>query len=340
VKFGSVPLAMSEGAIVAHAIKTDGIVLKKGDTVRADHIAALQAAGVETIVVARLEPGDIGENEAAHRLAKSLAGDNMHLQPPFTGRCNLMAACPGIFVPDSAGIDRINRLDESITVATLKPYVSVVAGEMVATVKIIPFAVNEQVLERCLAAAEGAAMRIVPFKLSRIAAISTLLPGLKASTVGKTLRVFEERIAVAGAKLVREERVPHDNAALAEAIRRVEPDCEMVVIFGASAITDRRDVIPAAIEKAGGHVEHFGMPVDPGNLLLIARTSEASGGKPLIGAPGCARSPKENGFDFVLQRLLAGIPVTSEDVCRMGVGGLLMEIISRPQPRAGAADEA
>lgn len=338
MKFGSVPLAASEGAIVAHAIKSDGLVLKKGDIVRADHIAALSAAGIDDIVVARLEPGDIGENDAAQRLAESLASDSLALEPPFTGRCNIMAKCTGLFVPDSEGIERINRLDEAITVATLRPYARVVQGEMVATIKIIPFAVSEQALVRALAAAEGAAMRIAPFQLRRVGAISTLLPGLKTSTVAKTLRIFEQRLTLAQAKLVTEDRVPHHIGALAEAIHKAEADCDLLVIFGASAITDRRDVIPAAIEKSGGSVEHFGMPVDPGNLLLIGRTSRAAGSKPMIGAPGCARSPKENGFDFVLQRLLAGIPVTAEDICKMGVGGLLMEIVSRPQPRAGASD--
>jgi molybdenum cofactor cytidylyltransferase len=335
VKFGSVPLAMSEGAIVAHAIRSNGLVLRKGDIVRADHIVALRGAGVSDIVVARLEPGDVGENEAARRLALSLAGDNLQLEAPFTGRCNLMATCAGVFLPDSAGIDRINRVDESITVATLRPFARVVGGEMLATVKIIPFAVAEQILGQCLTAAEGAAMRVAPFRLSRVGAISTLLPGLKATMVTKTLHVFEDRLSAAGAKLVAEERVPHEIGALTQAIHRVQEACDLVVIFGASAITDRRDIVPAAIEKAGGRVDHFGMPVDPGNLLLIGRTSEFSGTKPLIGAPGCARSPKENGFDFILERMLANIPVTADDIRKMGVGGLLMEIVTRPQPRGG-----
>jgi molybdenum cofactor cytidylyltransferase len=71
------------------------------------------------------------------------------------------------------------------------------------------------------------------------------------------------------------------------------------------------------------------MPVDPGNLLMLGRL----GRMPVIGAPGCARSPKENGFDWVMERLVAGLDVTSADIRRMGVGGLLMEIVSRPQPR-------
>jgi molybdenum cofactor cytidylyltransferase len=143
---------------------------------------------------------------------------------------------------------------------------------------------------------------------------------------------MEARLAPTGASIVAQERVPHDTTALAQALRRqADGDAELIVVFGASAIADRRDVIPAAIESAGGHVEHFGMPVDPGNLLLIGRI----GGKPVLGAPGCARSPKENGFDWVLHRLLAGLAVIRADIVRMGVGGLLMEIVSRPQPRAG-----
>jgi molybdenum cofactor cytidylyltransferase len=125
--------------------------------------------------------------------------------------------------------------------------------------------------------------------------------------------------------------VPHDAAALARELADQAGEAELIVVFGASAIADRRDVIPSAIEAAGGQVEHFGMPVDPGNLLLMGSVA----GKPVIGAPGCARSPKENGFDWVLHRILADVPVTRADITALGVGGLLMEIVTRPQPRAG-----
>jgi molybdenum cofactor cytidylyltransferase len=163
----------------------------------------------------------------------------------------------------------------------------------------------------------------------RLGVVSTLLPGLKTSVVDKTLRVLEERLAPTGATIVREERVAHEEPALAAAIDRIGSDSEAMIIFGASAITDRRDVIPSAILASGGRLEHFGMPVDPGNLLLLAERF----GAPIIGAPGCARSPKENGFDWVLGRILAGVPITGADIQAMGVGGLLMEIVSRPRPR-------
>ena len=106
-------------------------------------------------------------------------------------------------------------------------------------------------------------------------------------------------------------------------------DCDIILIFGASAVVDRADILPSAVTEVGGKVEHFGMPVDPGNLLFIGNVEEIS----IIGMPGCARSPKLNGFDWVLWRLLANVPVTGRDIMLMGNGGLLKEINERGQLR-------
>jgi molybdenum cofactor cytidylyltransferase len=228
-------------------------------------------------------------------------------------------------------MDEVNGVDEAVTVATLPPFRSVHEGEMIGTVKIIPFAIEEDVLARAEAAASRPMLEVRPYLPLQIAVVSTLLPGLKPSVVNKTLRALEARLKPAGARLALDLRVRHEARELASALVEAAGAADVVVVFGASAITDRRDVIPAAVELGGGRIERLGMPVDPGNLLLLARTAE---GKPLLGAPGCARSPKENGFDWVLRRILAGIPVHSDDIRAMGPGGLLMEIVSRPQPRS------
>ena len=332
MKFGPVPIGEADGSIVAHAIRLPGLVLKKGDTVRAAHVTALRDAGVAQIIAARPEPGDIGENEAAAALADALGGDNLRTDPAFTGRANLFATVPGILRIDTSLVNAINAQDEAITVATLPDMRAVVEGEMIATVKIIPFAVPRAALAGVLALCNAPGLAVMPFQPLRVAVVSTVLPGLKASVVDKTVRTLVDRLAPAGARIVADERVPHDAGALAGVLSRLTPIADLTIVFGASAITDRRDVIPSALEQAGGRVHHFGMPVDPGNLLLLG---EAASGTPVLGAPGCARSPKENGFDFVLQRLLAGLPVTGSDLRGMGVGGLLMEIVSRPQPRGG-----
>ncbi|KPF71630.1 4-diphosphocytidyl-2C-methyl-D-erythritol kinase [Bosea sp. AAP35] len=337
MKFGPVPVAEAAGTIAAHTIRAGETIVKKGAAITAEAAEKLAAAGVTDVVAVRLEPGDIDENEAATRLATALAGRGVVTEAAFTGRVNLFAAAVGVLTIDRAAIDMLNQIDEAITVATLPLMKPVVAGEMVGTVKIIPYGLPATLVEQALAGLEGAKpIAIAPYKPLRVAVISTLLPGLKPSVVDKTLRVMAERLGPAEAKIAADRRVPHEAEPLAQALAEQAELADLVIVFGASAITDRRDVIPQALLEAGGRIEHLGMPVDPGNLLLIGELA----GKPVIGAPGCARSPKENGFDWVLQRCLAGIAVTRADIQAMGVGGLLMEIVSRPQPRAPTHLEA
>jgi molybdenum cofactor cytidylyltransferase len=332
MKFGAVPLSQAKGAIVVHAIRRGDLVLKKGAVLGDADIAALAKAGVDAVTVARLEPGDVSEDVAAADIAAAAAGEGVDVDAARTGRANLHAAIPGVLVVDKPAIDRLNDIDPDITFATLPAFAAVVAGTMVATLKIIPFAVSASARDRAVAQARAAAplVRVAPYTIRKVAVISTLLPGLADKVMEKTLRVTAERLAPADAAIVAERRVAHEPQALAGAIDEViRAGTELVIVFGASAIADRRDVIPAAIEAIGGGVRHFGMPVDPGNLLLVA----SARGVPVLGAPGCARSPKENGFDWVLTRLLCGLPVERRDITGMGVGGLLMEIVTRPQPR-------
>lgn len=338
MKFGPVAPGDALGATAVHSIRQGEPVLKKGTLIGEAEVAALNGAGVKEIVVARLEPGDVSEDQAAAEIAASVAGEGVRADRAFTGRCNLFAETAGVLVVDKGAVDALNRIDEAVTLATLAGFKPVVDGEMIATVKIIPFAVAGSARDQAVAEAAKAkpVIRIAPYTIRKLGIVSTLLPGLSPKVVEKTLKITAARIAPAGATIVAERRVPHEQSALARAIDEVcKAGAELTIVFGASAIADRRDVIPAAIAAAGGEIEQFGMPVDPGNLILIGRL----GGQAIVGAPGCARSPKENGFDWVLMRLLAGIPVSRADITGMGVGGLLMEIVTRPQPRTEPAPE-
>ncbi len=311
MKFGPVAPGDAKGGIVVHSLRRGGLVLKKGSVVGDADIAALKAAGIDALMVARIEPGDVSEDVAAAELAAEVAGEGVHVDRAFTGRANLFAETAGVVVVDPAGVDRFNEVDADITLATLEAFAPVVAGKV--------------------AHAASPLVRIAPYRVRKVGVVSTVLPGLADKVIEKTLRVTQERLVPAGAKIVAERRVAHESAPLARALSDVlDAGAELVIVFGASAIADRRDVIPAAVEAVGGAIEHFGMPVDPGNLMLVASVR----GHPVLGAPGCARSPRENGFDWVLGRLLCGLPVTRRDITAMGVGGLLMEIVTRPQPRA------
>ncbi|HET7718144.1 MAG TPA: molybdopterin-binding/glycosyltransferase family 2 protein [Bauldia sp.] len=329
MKFGPVALADAEGAILAHSVRHAGGVIKKGTVLEAADITALRGAGIGEVIAARLEPADVHEDEAAIRLARAVAGDGVTVERPFTGRANLYAASAGVLLADRERILRLNRIDPAITIATLPEFAVVEPGRMIATVKIIPFAVDGA----SLVAAEGfagGAIRVAPFRTFKVGLVATTLPSLKPSVMDKTRRLLEERLGRAGARLHREIRVGHDAAAVSTALTTLRSDgCDLLIVFGASATVDAGDVVPAGIVSAGGRLVHFGMPVDPGNLLVLGDLGRV----PVIGAPGCARSPKENGFDWILYRLLAGLKVTAEDITALGVGGLLMEIVSRPQPR-------
>ncbi len=331
--FGPIPVTQAVGAFLAHSLRQGSLVFNKGRILSLDDVAMLEAAGFTTITAARLDENDMSEDAAATRVATTLRGEHLSIAAAFTGRVNLFAQSAGILHLDQGRIDAANLEDESVTIATLPAFAPVNPGSMVATVKIIPFAAPRSVVERVESILNGGAppLRVAPYRPLRVGLLQTTLAGAKEAMLDKSVAVTRERLAALGCTLDFDARCPHDEASLAALIDAVRPQSfDLLLIAGASAITDRRDVLPAAIERAGGVVEHFGMPVDPGNLLLLARLD----GAPVLGLPGCARSPKLNGFDWVLQRIAANVPVNRTDIMRMGVGGLLAEIPSRGLPRA------
>ena len=334
--FGEMPLDEAEGAILAHALSGEGFSFRKGRVLDRTDLAAIARSGHASIVAARLEADDVAEDAAAAAIARAIAGDNLLVSAAFTGRANLYATASGLVVYDPAALDAVNAVDEAITLALLPPHAPVTPRQMAATVKIIPFAVPRLALDAVLArvASMSPFARVAPFRPLHAALVQTRLPGTKPGVLAKTVDATRARLAALGGSLDRDVIVAHDMTAVADALTEAaRAGSDLLLVLGASAVVDRRDIVPAAIEAAGGSVAHFGMPVDPGNLLLFGTLD----GRPVIGLPGCARSPKLNGFDWVLQRVAAGLPIGRADIMRMGAGGLLSEIPSRPLPRQSAA---
>jgi len=316
--------------MLAHSLSLGAVRLKKGHVLTAEDLELIRQGGAQEVIVARLREDDVDENAAAEALAQAFTGSNIRAANASTGRVNLHATQAGLFIADRLLVDNFNAIDPSITFACLADHTTVQPDEMVATIKIIPLAVAGASLEQAKAAIAARDLaHVLPFHSVRAGLIATVLPSLKMSVMDKTRQLLAGRLSLSGSSLDEESRVAHDAGAVASEIIRMAKIHEMIFVFGASAVTDPEDVIPAAIRKAGGEVERVGMPVDPGNLLVLG----SLGNVPIIGAPGCARSPKENGFDWVLARILAGQTPTSMDIARMGVGGLLKEIPTRPQPR-------
>ena len=341
--FGPTPLEEAEGALLAHSLTAGTRRLKKGLRLGPEEIAALRAAGFAEVVAARLGPNDLHEDEAARTIGRALVPAPeavcLSLSAPFTGRLNVYALTGGVLEVDEAAINALNALHESITVATLPNLMRMRPRQMAATVKIIPYAAPGAAVDAALEILAGAqrAIRLHPPRLRSAGLVLTATPGMKDKLLEKGEAAVRARLAALGVALAEVRRAPHETGALAAALRDLPGD--LALVLAGSATSDRQDVTPAAFEAAGGAVHRFGMPVDPGNLMVLGALPGAAGPgmRPAIGLPGCVRSPALNGVDWVMERAICGVEVTAEDINAMGVGGLLKEIPSRPQPRAGGA---
>lgn len=328
MKFGPVRLSEAEGGILAHSVALPTGRLRKGRVLDADDLAALSSAGYETLTMARLDPTDMHEDAAAIALAQALVPDpdaaGLTLKPVGTGRVNVVAAGAGLVRLSVPQIHAVNSLHPAITLATLPDLMRVDPGAMVATVKIITYGVPEQAVAAACESGQSA-LHLLPPVLATASLIQTRVDESEDGSKGQA--VTTSRLARLGVVLDPLCLVPHDIAPLSHALQQATG--EIILILTGSATSDPLDIAPEALRSAGGHVAHFGMPVDPGNLLFIGSLQ----GRPVVGLPGCAKSPALNGADWVLERLICGLTVAPADIMAMGVGGLLKEIPTRPRPR-------
>lgn len=324
MQFGPVPLDDALGAVLAHSVGTGSGRLRKGLVLTADHIGTLRSEGHDQIIVAKPDKDDVPEDEAADTLARAIAGSNVLRTDAFTGRVNLIAPGPGVAVLNAEAIRAMNAIDPMITCATVPAFQQMAQGGMIATVKIISYAVNGNHLEQACQIARDA-VSFAPVTLRTADLFITEVTG-GPGTAGQD--AIQGRLEALGMSLGQVQTCPHQTDPLAQRI--AESTADLILILTGSATSDPNDVAPSALRGAGGEVTRFGMPVDPGNLLFLGNRS----GTPVIGLPGCARSPALNGADWVLSRIACGLEVTNDDIAAMGVGGLLKEIPTRPQPRA------
>lgn len=330
--FGPLPTAEVSGCVLGHTLRLPNAVFKKGRVLSLEDVQLIAAAGHRSVTVARLDADDVLESDAASRIASSLCGPGIVCEEPFTGRVNLRAAAAGVLKVDVETARALLSFDEGLTFATLAPDATVWADQLVATAKVIPFSIPERVLAQWEGRAKSSppCLHVALFRTCTVAFVQTRLPGTHESVLDRASASMKARVTARGSTMPHESRCAHEVAAVAEAlVAAVANGADLIAVLGASQIADRSDVIPRAIVEAGGTVHRFGLPVDPGNLTLIASLGDMT----VLGVPGCARSLRPSGFDRVLDRTLTGTPPAEIDAASLGVGGLMKEIVSRPQPR-------
>jgi molybdenum cofactor cytidylyltransferase len=334
MKFGPVPLDSAEGKLLAHnVLGGDGRKLfGKGHLLTPADLESLRALGLTSAVVAELEAGDLDEDEAARRVGDALAGPGVRMAAPGVGRANLTAAYLGVLQVDVPRLNRINQVDEGITVATMRQHSVVELRQLLTLVKIIPFAMPAHRVEQVEQIAREAGP-VIHVRQLEPCAVGLIVSGPahgKDKLLGEFTPPVRARVEALGSRLDMIHYVDHRPATIAAALldqRRTSP--ALIILAGISAIIDRADVAPRGLEQAGGQVAHFGAPVDPGSLLMLGYLDET----PILGAPGCIKSPKVNIVDWVVPRLLTGERLTGADIMSMGHGGLLDDIEDRPMPR-------
>jgi molybdenum cofactor cytidylyltransferase len=345
MKFERVGLEQAPGSVLGHNIydAAGRRVLRKGKALAGGDVETLAGLGRRSVYVARLEDGDVEEDEAARRLAAAAAGAGLRRSPARTGRVNLYADVRGVLRLHRRRLERLNVLP-GVALAVLPESSAVPEGKMVATLKIIPYALPEATVRRgeAIAGDDDAGahrsadiLHLSELEPRRAGLILSGSPSARERVERGFRTALDARLGALGARLEAVDFVSLDDEAGEERLTvavgtLLDRGLDLLILAGETAIMDRCDVAPRAIERAGGTIECYGAPVDPGNLLLLAYR----GAVPILGAPGCVRSPKTNIVDLVLPRLLVGDRVTAADVAALGHGGLLEDVPERPQPRS------
>ena len=322
MKVKRIPVEEAVGHILLHnQAGADGRkLLKKGRRLTASDLPALKSLGKDKVYVAILEADDVSENEAAARLGSLIAGSGVRATTATTGRVNLVAELAGLLKVD---IDALLDLNDhpGITLGTIPNNRAVQPKTLLGTIKIIPYGLPKATL---IAAEEIAnkstLIEIKPFVVDQAVLITTGSEPARQKVIDGFVPPLRERLASYSVNMVEGPFVAEDEQEIGRALRQaLASGAGMVLVAGETSIMDIDDITPRAIRQVGGEIEHYGVPVEPGNLLLLAYCGQI----PIVGAPGCARSRSYNVVDMILPRLAAGEHLTRRDLIELGHGGYL-----------------
>ena len=328
--FGKVKTELSLGGILSSSIEIyknkNKIKISKGTIINKNLLDLLLLNNVEHIKCAKLDDNEIDENSSVHEISKKIIASkksNIIIQDPKNGRCNLVSSVDGILTFQPNQLFSINSVTNDIGIASLKAFSKVKKNQIVASIKAIPFGIKKNNLQNIINVCQEC-FKILPFQKKNIHLIQTTNQNTRAKILEKTLEVTKERLSSCGNKKIVEKKCSHEIKSICEQLKKsVNEGADIILIFGTSAISDINDIIPQSILEINGTILRLGMPVEPGNLILLAEIKISKKHISIIGMPGCARSKKENGVDWILWRKLCDLKISSDDINHMGNGGLL-----------------
>ena len=328
--FGKVKTELSLGGILSSSIEIyknkKKIKISKGTVINKNLLDLLLLNKVEHIKCAKLNDDEIDENSSVHEISKKIIASkksNIIIQDPKNGRCNLVSSVDGIITFQQNQLFSINSVTSDIGIASLKAFSKVEKNQIVASIKAIPFGIKKNNLQNIINICQEC-FKILPFQKKNIHLIQTTNQNTRTKILEKTLEVTKDRLSSCGIKKIVEKNCSHEIKSICAQLKKsVNENADIILIFGTSAISDINDIIPQSIIEINGTILRLGMPVEPGNLILLADIKISKKHISIIGMPGCARSKKENGVDWILWRKLCDLKISSDDINHMGNGGLL-----------------
>ena len=328
--FGEIKTESSLNGILASSLvlheNKNIIKVKKGTIINENLINLLLKNDIKLVTCAKLDENDIEENKAAYEISKNILNNeqsNLTIKDPKQGRCNIISNINGLLVFDHEQLFLINSVTDEIGVASLKPYSYVKKNQVIASIKAIPFAINKEVLKQIIKASNHC-FKVLPFLKKNVHLIQSRNQNTLEKVLEKTVVTTKKRLLNCGITSILEKKCNHEIKSLSSTIHEsIDENADLILVFGASAICDKNDVVPKSLKKNNGKILRLGMPVEPGNLILLGEIKNAYKTITFIGMPGCARSPKENGVDWILWRIFCGLGVSNNNINYMGNGGLL-----------------
>jgi molybdopterin biosynthesis enzyme len=319
-----IPVEEAVGLPLAHDIteiipgKHKGPAFRRGHIVRQEDVSKLLDVGKRHLYIMELEKDELHEEEAALRLAKAAAGENLTLTDPSEGRINLVAEIPGLLKVDADLLYRFNSLGD-LMLATLPGNCYVKKGTVVAGTRTIPVVVKEALVQKAEALCkEKPIVTLLPVPPKRVHLVVT---GSEVFT-GRIKDGFEpvvsRKVGEMGSHLESVKLAPDDPDIIAGHIKDAkQAGAEIILVSGGMSV-DPDDRTPEGIRRSGAKIESHGFPVLPGSMFVMAYLNEA----PVLGLSGCVLHDSFTAFDMLLPRLLAGEKITRADIMAMGHGGL------------------
>jgi Molybdopterin biosynthesis enzyme len=298
-----------------------GPAFKRNHVIKQEDIEELLSLGKEHIYVWEENADEIHEDDAAIRMAQAVMGQNISFSEPQEGKTTLISTQKGLLRIKSSLLHEINSI-EHVTIPSLPNNFKVEVNQKVAATRIIPLVTKEENICKVeeLCTLYGPVFHVEPYIKLRVGIVITGSEVYKGRIKDKFGPVIRKKLEYFGVEIIGQEYCPDELELIqAKITGYMEQKADMIIMTGGMSV-DPDDLTPGAIRSTGADVVTYGVPVQPGNMFMLAYLN----GIPILGVPGAAAYYKTTVLDAVLPKIFAGETLNKNDFIRMGEGGLCL----------------